>query len=362
MRTFSLNEGRDPLYSTLVWNTIIENVGYFKKFNMDRWQEAMHMTYITAIQNRDKSYGYDIEPYIKKLARTILRSRGREDSYSVVNDEGEVSWVFSVLRDEIDISRISGKEVLKDRFKELYLMDRENFLKLRDIFVYDDIDSLDLRSLRTKSPKIYNEIKSLIYDYGVEVTFGVLQEFFEELPMLCPEKEPGGIREILLKEGNYAVLSKIPDTPTIVDDNGNYHFLDRDTLTMDINPDYINWRLIGNSKSRVFRIDILPFVTYLYEQVYVQQGVNTRHIIWCGEKYSVKTPGGVSYICLDREKFISICRVELVINLLQNNIGNLVAASPDNLYFKPSRRFNEDVIRLRFKDGKVIDLEVSLYK
>lgn len=363
MITFSLNDVKGiDTYAMLVWNTINGNLGYFKKFNLDRWEEAVHKTYITALEHRDSSYGDNILPYIKKLARTILQVKSSESAYGVFTDEGEISPTFSILRDYIDTENLDGSDELKDSFKELYLLDSDSFMKLKLLFVYNDVQDIEnIKSLRIRNSKLSAEFSKLVVKYGSDFTFRALYEFFEELPKLTAVRETGLTKEVNLKAGNFSVIEKIPDTPIIVDSSGNYHYIDKNTLTMSSNPDYFKWDIIGTSLCDILKIDISPFMEYMYEEVFADEGVQTRHIIWCGHKYSLKTPGGVSYICLDRDKFLSIVRIELVLNLMMNNIGTIVALSPDNIYIKPTRSFQFDKIRLKFANGKIIDLPITVH-
>lgn len=363
MITFSLNNvsGIDN-YSALVWSTINSNLGYFKKFNNDRWQEAVHKTYIYALEHQDQSYGDNILPYIKKLARTILSVKQVESSFGVFNDDGEIAPVFATLRDYIDTENLDGSVELKDAFKELYLMDSESFMKLKMLYVYNDVDDVeDMKAIRVRNPKLNEEFRKLVVKFGADYTFRALFEFFNELPKLCATRVTNLTKELKLKNGNFSVIEKIPDTPLIVDARGNYHYIDKNTLTMTENPDYLKWDIIGTSLCDILKVDISSYMTYMYEEVYADQGVNTRHMEWCGNKYKLTTPGGESHIGLDQDKFLSIVRIELILNLMMNNIGSIVALSPDNVYIKPTRAFQFDKVRVKFTTGKVLDLPISIH-
>lgn len=363
MITFSLNSvsGAD-LYAVKVWNTINSNLGYFKMFNSDRWEEAVHRTYMTALEHRDQSYGDNILPYIKKLARTILKVKQNESAFSVHTDEGEISPIYYSLTDFIDTENLDGTDEIKDAFKELYLLDTDSFMRLKQLFIYNDVNDVEnLKAFRIRNSPLADEFRKLIAKYGSDFTFRALYEFFQELPTLIASRETGLTKEVNLKAGNFTVIEKIPDTATIIDSNGNYHYIDKNTLTMSANPDYFKWDIVGTSLCDILKIDISPFISYMYEEVYVDPGVNTKHIMWCGNKYKLVTPGGLNYICLDQEKFISVVRNELIVNLMMNNVGSVVALSPDSIYVKPTRAFQFDKIRLRFQTGKILDLPITIH-
>lgn len=372
MITFSLNDiSASDAYAMNVWKTINENLGYFKKFNTTRWEEAVHKTYITALDHRDDSYGRNILPYIKKLARTILKEKQKESAYGVYTDEGEISPVYHSLRDYIDTDNMDGADELKDIYKELYLLDPESFMHLKILFVYDDVTEIEnLKDLRLRNNPLGAEFRRLIAKYGADFTFRVLYDFYQELPQLCAVRETGLTKEIEMKEGNYLMLDKLPDTAIIQDSKGFYHYIDKNTLTMAkdtgsssefSNPDYFKWDIIGSSVCDILKIDISGYMDYLYQEVFVEEGVSTKHITWCGDKYKLTTPGGVPHVGLERDKYMSIVRIELILNLLANNVGSIVALSPDSVYIKPTRSFKYDRIRLKMKTGRVMDLPITIH-
>lgn len=364
MLTFSINRtALADRYSMLVWQTINDNLGYFKAFNKERWEEAVHKTYETAVKGRDDRYE-DIVPYIKKLARTVLKVKSLESAFDIMNEDGDISPVFATLRSFIDTDNVDVIKDIKDTYKELYLMDEESFLKLAVLFEYNDVSDVpNLREIRIKNPSLNDSMFALIRKHGVELTFGVLSEFFTELPALIAERRTNLTKEVTIKQCNFAVLDKIPDTATIQDNHGVYHYIDKNTLSMANNPDYLKWDIVGTSSSTcdILKIDISSYIAYIYEETFVEQGVSTRTIKWCGDKYKVTTPAGEVYIGLDLEKFISICRIELIINLMMNNIGAVVAISPDNIYIKPLRTFQFDRIRLKFQSGRLMDLPITVH-
>lgn len=362
MLVFSLNaSGKTDAYSKRVWDAIHQNKGYIKKFNGADWEEATHKIYLTAIEHRDDNYA-DLGPYIKKLARTILKVKKVERPYNVYTEDGEIAPLFYGLKDYINTDNLEGVNVIKDVFKEMYLLDTESFMKLKALYSYDDASDLKgAKDLKIKNTQLSTEFSRLIYKYGSETVFRTLYEFFCDLPKMVANRETNLTKEIVLKEANFTLVEKLSDAPLIKDIKGQYHYIDKSTLTMTVNPDYIKWDIVGSSICDVLKIDIAPLMNYIYEEVCVDQGVNTRHIQWCDNKYKVTTPGGSIVLGLDIEKFISMVRVELILNLIANNVNTIVAVSPDNVYIKPTKSFQFDRIRLKLCTGKIIDLPITVH-
>lgn len=362
MLTFTLNsvDGSDA-YATKVWDTIMGNLGYFRTFNGVQWHEAVQRAYIIALDHRDINYEGSLLPYIKKLARTVLKVKSYESAYGVYTDEGEISPVYHSLTSYIDTSNLDDTSEIMPYFEELYLLDSESFMKLKSLYIHDDVDSVEnLKSLRIKNQDFNNTLRSLVTKYGSDFTFKALYEFFQELPYLIDERGTHVVQEITMRKCNYSALKKIPDTPLIVDDKNRYHMIDKNTLTMSLNPDYDDWDIVGTSTADILRIDISPYMDYMYLETFAPVGVNTRHLTWCGSKYRLETPGGDRHVSFDKNKFINLVRIELVVNLLMENIGTIVALSADSVYIKPTRSFKPDNLRVTLQSGKVFDLPITV--
>lgn len=360
MLAFSINNEDNDGYSTRVMNAINKNISYFKKFNPN-WEEAVQRTFIAAVDHRNNNYE-DIEPYIKKLARTIMRTKEVETPHDVYDDSGEVSYVFTVLSNTINEDNLIDRSEITGVFKELYLLHQDDFLKLQNVFKYDDVtDITDLKNFVVKNAFIKAEFSKLVKKFGGGLVFKVLYDFLKDLAQYTTTRSSSKIRDIVLKESNYAMLSKLPDVPCIVGADGALHQIDKNSLGMNINPDYIKWDVVFKTSCDVLKIDISPLMDYVYQEVFVEQGVNTRHIQWCGEKYKLTSPGGYVTLCVDRTKFIAIVRAELILNLLMNNINTVIALSPDSIFIKPNRALQLETLRLRMVTGKVLDLPVSIH-
>lgn len=359
MLTFSLNLSTGNNYAHRVLEAIKQNEGYFKKFNNALYEEAMHKAYICALEHKKEGYT-DLAPYIKKLARTILKVRETESPFDVYNEDGEVSAIFSKLQDTIDESHLVEKEEIKDIFREMYLVDKDEFMKLQNLFG-EHVNEDAMKQVALKNVQLKNILNRTYKAYGGQLVFYVLMEFFNDLAMYTTNEEPK-IREINLRGGNYSVIDKIPDTPcikTLAD--GEPHCIDKNTLKMKINPDLTKWDTISNTNCNIIKVDISPLVNYMYEQIFVEEGVNTKHIEWCGSKYKLITPGGYSVIGMERVKFMATVHTELILNLLMNNFNKIIAISEDSVYIKPTRVSNLETIRLKTVQGKIIDLPVTTH-
>lgn len=363
MLTFSVNdyEGRIKK-GAVIWATILKHKRYFYYFNQTQGEEAMHRTYMTALNNLDWAYGDEIDSYIKSLARTILQTGDKEVVTDLVTEKGEIAPVFTQLRDFIDIEEMDGLDEIKDKFKYMYLQ-YSDFVLLENLFIYDEaIQIKGLRNIKVKDKELKHEISRLIYSYGTKRVINALAEFFNELPNLTNRRETGLIKEIKLKKPVMTVLDKLPDTPLIMDDNGKYYNICKKTLTMQKNPDFFKWDVISQTMCDILKVDLVPYMDYMYNQIFVDERLNTQHIQWCGEMYSLTTPLGERYINMDREQFLTRVRTELVLNLMLHSIGAVVAVSNESVYIKPNRAFQYETFRVKMKSvDKTIDLPITLH-
>jgi hypothetical protein len=360
MLTFSLNVAtQGDGYAHKVWDVITSNSGYFKKFNRERYEEAMHKTFVFALGHRKDNYS-DLTPYVKKLARTILKEKEKEKPYDVYTEDGEVSPVFSPLQDSIDESNLTDITEIKDIFKEMYLTDKEEFLKLKNLFTpHATEESLKLNMVKDKY--LTSNLSKAYRLYGSTLFFKVLYQFLNEMTPHHHPTSGGVIKEVQLKKVNPNIVEKLSDEPcikTLKDDK--LHGIDKLTLKMDVNPDLVRWVVATTTNCNIIKVDISPLINYMYEQVFVEKGVDTKHIMWCDDKYKVITPAGIAYIGVDRLKFMSLVHNELVLNLLANNLNKMIAISEDSIYVRPTRLSGLETIRLKLYTGKIIDLPVEL--
>lgn len=358
MLTFSVNE-TNPIEILRVEKTIQENIQYFKKFNGNRWQEAVNKTFEVAIQHVKSEYEI-LDPYIKTLARTILKEPEKETPMDISTEDGEVSYPFLRLTSFIDETRIMlDKKEIMDVFKELYLKYEEDFLRLKILFKKDD-DKFS-KSEIIKNDEIKDALYRLRLKYEAVPVYDILYEFFKSLPKYSREIENATMKIIDMKSKEQEFLSSIPDIPMIIDNKGNYYEIDKVNLSMSKNPDTFEWDVITPTSCDIVRIDYSPLINYMYEQVFVPQGLFTKHIYWCDDMYRLTTPGGKHYVNMDREKFINLVKIELISHLVNNRVNTIIAISPDYIYIKPARMISYDTIRLNLCTGKIIDLPIEIY-
>lgn len=362
MLTFSVNgiEGNTK-YAEKVRITIDKNIRYFKKFNGERYSEAAQKAYMAALKHQKDEYE-DLTPYIKKLARTILRVNEYEIPHSSVSDSGEVAYVFASLTEEIPMDSFHKVEELFEKFQELYLIDEVEFKKLDNLFKYDDVSDIqDKSQFEIRNDVLKSGFIALQQTYGPKLVYTALYDFFNDLDRMVKPRDEEQILEVNLREADFKYVSKLPDTPQIVDEYGKEYGINRVTLDMPVNIDYLKWDVNFSTNTNILKIDITPLIDYMYNEIFVSPGVTTKHITWCGSKYKLTTPGGYTTIGTDRNKFMSIVRAELIMNLLKHNVNRIVALSPDSIYLKPTRSTDISSVRCKTSTGKTIDLPVTVH-
>ena len=358
MLTFSVNEV-DAVRMLRVEKTIQDNIQYFKKFNGANWQEAVNKTFMVAVQHAKAEYDV-LDPYIKNLARNILKEQEKESPVDMVTEDGEVSYPFLKLVTTIDDDSLflDNEEVLRS-FKELYLKYEEDFLKLKQMFKKDN-DKFSKGEI-IKNEEIRNTIQNLSLKYGATNVYNILYDFFMNLSKYSRKLENSTIKLIEMKNKEFGLESAIPDIPLIMDKNNRYYGIDKLNLTMEKDPDTFDWNVIAQTSCDILKIDISPLMNYMYSQIFVPQGVFTKHTTWCDNVYKLTTPGGKPFVNLDRDKFMTQVKVELIEHLSYNRFNTIIAISPDYVYIKPNRMMNYDTIRLILHTGKVIDLPIEIH-
>lgn len=358
MLTFSVNEV-DFVQMMRVEKTIENNIQYFKKFNGSRWREAVNKSFMVAVQHVKSEYD-TLDPYIKNLARNIMKTQVRDIPVDTVTEDGEVSYPFLKLTSTIDDSDIFCDDVeILSVYKELYLMYDEEFLKLKQLFKKDNEQFSRGEIIRNEV--IRNNFFELGAKYGAEKVYSLLYEFFRMLPKYSKKIENASIKVIEMKDKEYEYLDMLPNIPLIADSKGNLYGIDKLNLSMEKDPDTFDWDVIAQTSCDIIKIDISPLMNYIYTQVYVPKGVFTKHTTWCDDAYKLTTPAGKRYVNLDRDKFINQVRSELIAHLVTNRFNTIIAISPDYVYIRPTRMMSYDTIRLILHTGKTIDLPIEIH-
>ena len=358
MLTFSINEV-NPVHMLKVQQTIENNIQYFKKFNGARWQEAANKAFEMAVSHVKEEYEV-LDPYIKNIARNILKVQEKESPVDTITEDGEVSYPFLKLSTYLDDSNLTfDKNEVLDTFKELYLLYGDDFLKLKLLFKKTD-DKFSKAEI-IKNDKIQEAFLNLRTKYDSRNIYDTLYDFFKRLPDYSREIENATLKIIDMKSKDMEFLDFIPDIPLIRDKEGRFYGIDKINLTMERDPDTFEWDVITPTTCDIVRIDISPLMNYMYGQVYVPQGCFTKHTFWCDNMYRLTTPGGKTVVNMDRDKFINMVRIELISHLVNNRINTIIAISPDYIYVKPARMIGYDTVRLMLCTGKMIDLPIEIY-
>lgn len=378
MKVFSLNTvANDSEYMAMVWACICENKQYFRKFNGPMAEEAMHRVLIRVCNNRDDRYT-DLAPYIKKLARHEISQKTKDTTYSITDEEsGEVARPFIQLTESFDVIFPEQKEGLKNYFKDMYLLYPEEIMKLRPVFENTKLGIVDAKALQADIDEhvkaaLWSEIRNFrnsTGDDGARAAYAAITEFYDELARdNMKQTQTQGTRAIQCTPGDYRCVSRIPKEPMIRLTSGKNAGKDvgidtrkRFQMSIPCNLDTESWTPNVKSKCDIVKIDISPLVNHLFDNIYVDEGVNTKHRFWLGNRYRLTTLGGHDVLNMDEDEFIDLCIEEFILNLVANNVNNIIGFTTDTIYVKPVRKINFNCIRCKLYDGKSFDLKVTYH-
>lgn len=351
MKTFSINRDKEVL--ALNTHTLIqENIGYFKKFNTTRYEEAAQEVYLHVLKHY-KGSPNNIEAitrYIKNLARNIYKISEVEIPIDYLDEEGNIAEPYRIL--QVEIGDIYDKE-LENEFIRLYLLYEQDFLKVSNNYLKGIESEVELEKEELK-----DELLEIITLVDPEEFFNKLKNFIDRIELNSKqtketEEYPVYIQENLDNIVDY-IGYPIRDKNTLKE-----YTIDPTTLTMGTNVDIIDWEYIGDSKAKIKKLDISSYISKIYDRIYVNKGVDTDYIRWCAGKYALIAPSGDRFFELDREEFIEYVR-ELLIRslLLSGKVERLVAISEDNIYFIPKRRMKSGFIKIKIYNNKIEKLKL----
>lgn len=361
MRTFSLNQV-DIEKGFRLWGILKKNERYFKKFNGGSYEEAMGKVFVLAMKNYDETKG-ELLPYIKKLARDISWDGKylKEQVYDIYTEEGEVASVYRVLKEEMD-ERVTYKEQeLYDKFGDLYLLDKEAFKALEQLYKIDTVKGL--KGVRIKNKEFKEEFSTILRIYGGEFVFKTLHKYigtYLKRRIEAEAKEVEKVKTIQIRVVGDEYLEKLPKGEVLQDSKGRKYEIDKYQYKVKgLDLDRSKWESILSSKG-VYKVDISPIIDYMYREIYVEEGVDTEYIKWCVDRYMLISLGGERYRHnMDREKYIKLGRLEIILNFIYYRVGSIVALSEDSIYLKYTKAIKYNKVRLMLKNGRHFDLELE---
>jgi hypothetical protein len=351
-------------YIQLVYTCVSENVNYFKLFNGEHWEEAVSKT-ISHMLQHEKPEFKDLAPYVKNLARNILRTRDRqkEDVCDLFTLDGEVSYPFLhyVSASADSLSEQENIDHIKDILTSFYLLYKKEFDVLRNLLVKGTLKGDVSRKLIIKNEMLKTQFTRLLSSYGSHYVLEALASLFVDIDAEKSVIAGSSVRDIYFKPPQYQLVARIPDKPTIQSDKG-VHKIDRRTLKMDVDIDVIAWQPISKITGSLIQVDITPLLAYVYEHVFVSKGVNTCFIQWCGEQYRLTTPAGTEVLNMEQFQFMDLVHREIVLNFINGGINTIIAASDDNVYVRTATVCRYNILRCHLYNKKIIDLPVAIIK
>ena len=359
MKTFSLNNVSAD-YAERIMQEMKSNMGYIVFFNKGSTPEACHRIFYRALRTEKPEYD-NLGPYIRKLARTVMKERTRDIPYSEYNEDGEVAFVFTSLTETPDLYAFDRKNQIMSTLQELYLRFPNEFMEFKNLVPTAEPDDV------APTLKECKELKRAIFDLASEFDGSiVLHCIYEFMTDLCKEKaeaiNSALEKTVQLKKPDIRWLEHLNRQKWLLDADGNAYGINPRTLQMDdyFNPEFCRFRLSQSTACRIWRVDCSGYYNMIENKVYVEDGVDNEYIHWCGKKYSLTTPSGTLYVGIDREKYMEIVRQELIMNILNSGIGTVIAVSPDNIYIKLTKATALSMIKIKTHTGKVFTLPVEL--
>lgn len=359
MRTLSINAISTD-YAARVLKTMQDNYGYIVCFNGARSKEAFQQMFFLAMRSENRKYS-DMTPYLKVLARNVLKPHNRDIPYAPYDEDGEVSFIFSDLKTEDDLSVESeDRESINRVLQELYLRNPEDFMLLKEMIPCTD--AVDVPVV-IKNDELKNAIAKLTRDFGGRLVFYCICDFLaERIKEHAKMVNAEGERVVDLSLANKAYLGRLSDRKWICDEEGNPCGINPYTLTMenDFNPEMHVFRLAVRTSCNIWKVDCYDYFSMLEEKISVEPGVDNEYIRWCGSTYLLISPAGRKLMGVSREQYIDVVRQELILAILAENIGTVVALGPDTIYLKLTKAAGFAKLKLKTPSGRTYALPLSV--
>lgn len=363
MKSFSLNRVTQD-YAARVLDSMNRNKGYIIFFNKANYKEAYQRIFMAAMREEKTEYE-NLDPYIKVLARNVMKIHSRDIPYAPYNEEGEVALVFTPLVDNPDMDKFQNKEMVMEALQEIYLRFPSDFTKLASLIPTSNPN--DVRGV-IKNPMLYERIHNLTIEFDPQLVFYSIIHFITDLNKTKQEAVTASAQKaktFTLYQFNQDVIPKVvTNKKWILDEKGNPCGIQASTLRMerDFNPEFHKFRMAIKTVCPIWAIDISDYLNDVETRVYAEQGVDNENILWCGEKYRLTTPAGTCFLGVPRDAFMERVRQELILSIMLIDFATVVAIGTETVYIKLTKNYNISDLTVHLPSGKNIRLPIELQK
>ena len=363
MKSFSLNRVTQD-YAARVLESMNRNKGYIIFFNKANYKEAYQRIFMAAMREEKTEYE-NLDPYIKVLARNVMKIHSRDIPYAPYNEEGEVALVFTPLVDTPDMDKFQDKDLVLEALQEIYLMYPEDFTKLASLI--PSSNPADVRGV-IKNPKLYERIHNLVIEFEAPLVFYSIIQFITNLNKekldAINASAPKSKIFTLYRYDQDVVNTTVTDKKWILDDKGIPCGIVPSTLRMegDFNPEFHKFRMAIKTVCPIWAIDISDYLNDIETRIYVEQGVDNENILWCGSKYRLTSPAGTPFLGLSKDSFMEYVRQELILSIMLISFVTVVAVGPETVYIKLTKSYNISDLSVHLPNGKNIRLPLSMQK
>jgi hypothetical protein len=309
---------------------------YFVKFNKTRFKEAMHKATQHALHHYNRGCG-ELHPYIKSLARTILKDYNKKVT-PVEDVDLYVPEGVDCTEDKA-MENLYKYEVREEKVEELALSAMGYFLTMCDCILKEDLRTtyfpkefkLACLDLAGDDFKRFHQIALEIYrEYSVEMRqFLTVQETFDKAWV----------------EADYNLIQK---------ETSKRVRLQSDTQNLDRGKINIIGKYAGKKIVRIYYRDIIE---YLCDLIDAENNNMIRFNI--GDSYIIRTFGGsMSVVNVSLFNMYGLFEAEMITNLIQMTRGKYLGKGSEYLYFLvsqdlqelPEKRFGTITITFEMED------------
>lgn len=326
----------------------IENLhSYFSAFNRGRVDEAKHQTLLHAVKyyNVNKDH---MEPYLKKLAQTILKPK----DLAIPCDFMEKTYADSLV---IENKAIEMVEVLSDCTD---LLDEVYKLALGYLSSFKVL----CESLETRSPAKHifpkgftNSCLSLIsrYDNFNNVCLKIYHDNLDMFNNFNEFRQEGTYTiNTCWREADYTLIGrKVSKRVSMLDCSGY------PIKNPDLEPFYLSSTL---GEKGIYTVDYTEALETMRTFIYSDSSNVMKFVL--GDHYVIRTLGGsISVLDVPLRNALKLCKDEILTNLLIDLSARHFPTGLENMYFLMDLDSNRLPLR-RVVNGVLLDFSLVPYK
>lgn len=370
----------DEAYMQLVYNTIQKNKWYIYKIcrgDTVKMNEVSSRVLVHVITHRDYNADkVELDAYVNVLAKHYLANMCAEQNKQSEYDDGYQNSLelSTALIPTVAGCDSEGKYAIEDLLTHYYFKYPEDVKR----YCFTTLRTLGIKMYTAESvdcdappsdKKSWNVLLTQIHHYDAVTVLNATLTIANRISAQEHRMQRRtGAFAIPARSIDYDLFESLVASIKAVARVGTkdrtltfdpYTLSMRDEKRRAVNLDTVKWQPLQPNVPTIYACDVSGFLDFLYEQVCVPEGIDTKFIRWLGKRNIKTLPSGTQLEDVSVEQYMLEAKTELLSTLVATKVSNIVGVTEETVYYSPRKRITYSELRYVMFNGASVTLPVQ---